>query len=133
MPSMYDVFEKGRESRHGMPSCNTDPIGRDLWSMGTVENFICFDWCRNRNSDITNHAVVKSESSRAAEDFDKVTTPMNKAGARAHSMVQAAWDWLVENVGKLTETELRDSEAAANNFLHTIYIEPYVDRCPPNL
>jgi hypothetical protein len=110
----------------------TDPYGRRQWCMGNDKDFICFDWCGpDSNDTITLHAVICSESAGfTTEDLDKDYVPLYDAGNRAKAMVDAAWEWLIENKVRVTEEDIKKSEAAADEFIDLIRIEPYVDRRP---
>lgn len=90
--TMTATNEKG--SKH-----KTDPYHHLEFVIGTDDDFICFDYHVDSDSNtVTLHSVVNSETGTFIQDFEPPeTVSASLAPAVARDMVSAALDWCCEN------------------------------------
>lgn len=88
------TFDKSGHASYG--GMTTDPYGTLSFTIGTGDDFHCFDYLALPGGYIALHAVVNSETASFIQDASYAIVPLGEAQATIETMIEAAWDWCRE-------------------------------------
>jgi hypothetical protein len=110
-PTKDWINEEGKDA--------TDPYGHLIWSVGTDDDFICFDHCRIGNFMVL-EAVVNSETGSFIDTFAYEEVDLADAEATAIGMVDNAWGWVGGNDIVMTRGEWKECERLAAEWIQAV-------------
>lgn len=94
------------------PPPTLDPYGRLEYSIGTDDDFVCFDYAVT-NEGVWLASTINSETGSFIQAMQQpVIVPHNQALWKADAMIDQAWDWVMEQNFKSSErvTGRRDAK-----------------------
>lgn len=96
-----------------------NPFGMLNWTLGSADNFICFDYAVLRDGTVVLGSDVTSDSSCFTEAFRYVHVDVPNALAEAEEMVSEAREWCEENEVNTEESNEDEWLNELKSFLPT--------------
>lgn len=96
----------------------TDPYGLLHYTIGSVDDFWCFDYYIHDDNTVTLHAVINSETGHFIQDAEPpMRVPAEEAIEEARYLTGQAIDWCVENDVEIESDSSFDFEQALRKEL----------------
>jgi hypothetical protein len=95
--SPYYCADDDEQPSPRIEDCTTNPYGIISWSVGSDDDFICFDWAGLIHEHYALHSVCNSETDNFIQDYDYRLVHKSTAVKAATEMVQNARSWCAEN------------------------------------
>lgn len=88
----------------------TDPYGLLAWTIGSDDDFYCFDYLVLPGGYIAIHSVINSETGSFIMDGDYEIAPYEQAHVIAAQMIDRAWTWCYDNAVFIVRRPTDDGE-----------------------